>query len=399
MVTHRVGYFFTREDLVVDLNHETKDIPSSAFGPLTQVRQGVKATAKFRPVGEFEHLGVLWPYANAKIGSSIFGDADYPLLIQPLDPAQPQTTFHAAGLSKMPDLNFTATDTLIGDCEFQMVGKNNTAAAAADRLFLQENNAIDPDALPYSDAALKVQAYANRWLSAGTRTLTFGGNTTAPIAYNATAAAVAAALNAIASIAAAGGVTAAGNYVDGYTVTFDDNGNRGAITGAAIGMPSGSTIKATVQQEGTAGLPEIVLLQDSPWGNFETREGMKVSFAMTLTEDSGDAIGHYDTVFGGLTVRASGLPQGVTEAQMLAAAGVQGPTSVRGRRLSEGAHDLDISGEGVFFRMYAANLRKAGLVYGATKQRVPDLEWAASRTIGAGGALNPLFYIGTAAPV
>jgi hypothetical protein len=53
MVTHRGGSFFSREDIVVELNQEVKGIPSSAFGELTQIRQGVKASAKFRPIGEF----------------------------------------------------------------------------------------------------------------------------------------------------------------------------------------------------------------------------------------------------------------------------------------------------------------------------------------------------------
>ncbi|MCA1591045.1 MAG: hypothetical protein LC734_11835, partial [Acidobacteria bacterium] len=168
MVTHRGGVFFTREDLVVDFNTETKPIPSAAFGDVTQVSQGVKATAKFRPVGEFEHLGVLWPYATTPNGRTIFGsDADYPLLVQPLDDTQKQTRFKAGGLSKMPDLFFGASDTLIGDAEFQMIGANNVAVDDPERLFVLEDNAIDIEALPYDPAAVIVQAYSNRWLSGG----------------------------------------------------------------------------------------------------------------------------------------------------------------------------------------------------------------------------------------
>jgi hypothetical protein len=88
----------------------------------------------------------------------------------------------------------------------------------------------------------------------------------------------------------------------------------------------------------------------------------------------------------------------MTEEQMLAAANLQGPNSVRGRKLSTGAHNLDIFGDGVFFRLYAANIVKAGQVFGPTKQRIAETGWAASRSIGAGGGLNPLFYIGAAAP-
>lgn len=392
MVTHRGGVFFTREDLVVELNKEVKDIPSAAFGPLTQVNQGVKATAKFRPIGEFEHLGVLWPYAETPVGRSIFGDADYPLLIQPLDDTQKQTRFKAAGISKMPDLQFTATDTLIGDVEFQMVGANNVAPDDAARLFVVENNAIDLEALPYDPDALLVQAYSNRWLSAGTWLPSYDATaaTGGALDFDDDAAAVQAKLRTIAFI---DDVVVTGNYTDGFTVTDPDNDIDAAeFTAAFTNFPGGATLRA-IQLSA-----RVVRLDLFPWANFEAREGMKVTFGLTLTEDESDAIGHYDTIFGGLTVKAAGLPQGVTEEQMLAAAAIQGANSVRGRKLSTGAHNLDIFGDGVFFRLYAANLSKAGQVFSPTKQRIPELEWLASRSIAAGGALNPLFYIGAAAP-
>jgi hypothetical protein len=390
MVTHRGGFFFTREDLVVDFGIDTKPVPSAAFGDLTQVNQGVKATAKFRPIGEFEHLAVLWPYATTPIGRSIFGDADYPLLIQPLDDTQKQTRFKAAGLSKMPDLFFSATDTIIQDCEFQMVGANDVAIDDPARLFVIEDNEIDVGALPYDPDKLLVQAYQNRWLSAGTWHPAYDADdTTAAIAFGADAAAVQTALRTIAALPA---VTVTGNYTDGFTVTHTGALDPALFTAIFSGFPGGSSLKATAVSA------DVVLLRLFPWANFQSREGMKVTFGLTLTEDQSDAIGHYDTAFGGLTASVAGIPQGLTEADMLAAANVQGANAVRGRKLSTGAHDLDIFGDGVFFRLYAANIVKAGQVFGPTKQRIAETGWAASRSIGAGGVLNPLFYIGAAAP-
>jgi|GEM_PF-5521852 len=391
MVTHRAGFFFTREDLVVDFNIDAKGIPSAAFGELTQVRQGVKATAKFRPIGEFEHLGVLWPYASTPIGRSIFGDADYPLLIQPLDTTQKQTRFKAAGLSKMPDLFFTASDTIIQDCEFQMVGANNVAIDDPARLFVLENNAIDPAALPYDPTALLVQAYSNRWLSGGTYLPSYNAvaATGGGSAFDANAATVQAKLRTIAALAA---VLVVGNYTDGFTVTNTGPLDPTLFTSTFAGFPGGASLKATAVSA------NVVSLRLFPWANFASREGMKVTFALSLTEDQSDAIGHYDTVFSGLTVNVAGIPQGMTEADMLAAANLQGANSVRGQKLSTGAHNLDIYGDSVFFRLYAANIVKAGQVFGATKQRIAETGWAASRSIGAGGVLNPLFYIGAAAP-
>lgn len=392
MVTHRAGFFFTREDLVVDFTIDAKAIPSAAFGDLTQVNQGVKATAKFRPIGEFEHLGVLWPYATTPIGRSIFGDADYPLLIQPLDTTQKQTRFKAAGLSKMPDLFFTATDTIIQDCEFQMVGANGVAVDDAARLFVIEANALDLGALPYDPDKLLVQSYAARWLSAGTYLAAYNAvaATGGAIAFGANAAALQVSLR---TIAALDDVVVTGNYTDGFTVNDPDEAIDPALfTAVFTGFPGGTSLKATAVNANT------VLLRIFPWSNFQTREGLKVTFGLTVNEDQSDAIGHYDSTFNGLTVSVAGIPQGMTESDMLAAANLQGPNSVRGRKLSTGAHDLDIFSDGVFFRLYAANIVKAGQVFGPVKQRIAETGWAASRSIGAGGVLNPLFYIGAAAP-
>lgn len=390
MITHRAGFFFTREDLVVDFNKETKELPSAAFGKLDEVNLGTKATAKFRPVGEFEHLAVLWPYSTTPVGTSIFGNADYPLLIQPLDTTQKQTTFKAAGISKMPDLFFTATDTLIQDVEFQMVGANNVAVDDAARLFTQEANVLDLGALPYDPAKLIVQAYNNSWLSAGTYHPSYSGDdTTAAIAFDANAAAVQVALRTIAALPA---VTVTGNYLDGFTVTHTGALDHTLFTSTYSGLPGGTTLRADQVSA------DVVLLRLFPWAKFQAREGIKVAFALQLTEDTADAIGHYDTIFSGLSVTATGLPQGVTDVAALAAAAIQGPGSVRGTKLSAGGHNLDIYADDVFFRLYKANVRKSSAIFGATKQRVGDLEWVAARSIGGGGVLNPLFYIGAAAP-
>lgn len=397
MVTHRGGFFFSKDDIAVDLSKDKKELPSSAFGPLGEINLGVKASAKFSPVGEFEHLGVLWPYAAAAIGSSIFG-ADSPLLIQPLDPAQKQVRFFAAGISKMPDLNFTAADSLLGDVEFQMVGKNNTAVDDPAFLFATENNTLDLSALPYDPNALLVQPYALSWLSAGTFTLSYGGNPTGQLAYNISAAGLSTALNALASVTAGGGVAVTGNYTDGFVVTWTTNGVRTAFTGTVTSMPGGTSVREDITTPGAAGARKVSLLRLYPFANFQSREGVKISFSLQLEEDTSDAIGHYDTIFKGLTVNAAAIPQGVADADALAAAAVQGAGSVRGARFGAGAHNLDISGPGVFFRLYSASITKSGLIYSSSKQRVPQLEWSASRSIAGGGALNPLFYIGTLAP-
>ena len=64
----------------------------------------------------------------------------------------------------------------------------------------------------------------------GTYTLSYGGNTTSALAYNASAATVSTALNLLASIVSAGGVTVSGTWPV-LVVTFNSVGVRTAITG------------------------------------------------------------------------------------------------------------------------------------------------------------------------
>jgi hypothetical protein len=179
------------------------------------------------------------------------------------------------------------------------------------------------------------------------------------------------ALNALASITAAGGVTVAGSVDDGWTVTFVTNGVRANITGAVTGMPAGTTVRQDVLTAGAAGAAQVARLRLFPWSSFAAREGVQVKFSTTITEDDSDAIGQYDSVFGGLGVELTAQPQGFDIETMLSAAAVQGAASVRGRKLSSGAHDFIVQGEGVYFAMYGANLKGSGAVFGAINQRVP----------------------------
>jgi hypothetical protein len=89
--------------------------------------------------------------------------------------------------------------------------------------------------------------------------LTFGGDTTSNQSYVVTAADLAADLNALASITAAGGVTVS-KVGDNYAIKFNTNGSRGAFTGDGAALIPLSTVGISVLQEGTGSLPEIVLV-------------------------------------------------------------------------------------------------------------------------------------------
>lgn len=94
----------------------------------------------------------------------------------------------------------------------------------------------------------------------GTYTLTFGGDTTAAIAYNATAAQVAAALNLLASITSAGGVSVTGPDGGPYQIVFGSAGAQSALTANADLLYPLSTIQVYEARAGASGIPEIQVI-------------------------------------------------------------------------------------------------------------------------------------------
>jgi len=110
---------------------------------------------------------------------------------------------------------------------------------------------------------------------AGTWTLSYGGDTTTALAFNATPAVVQAALNLLASITAAGGVTVA-KIGENYNIVFNANGARTELTtnGAALIPLSAATVASL--QTGDANKPAIYLVHLQ-----RTVAGLATSFSPT----------------------------------------------------------------------------------------------------------------------
>ena len=102
---------------------------------------------------------------------------------------------------------------------------------------------------PNNNAIVFVIQFNATAATGGTFTLTVGANTTSAIAYNAVAATVQSALNALTSVTNRGGVTVTGSLLAGYAIAFANaalTGGTGSLT------PAGSLIAATLT-DGTVG--------------------------------------------------------------------------------------------------------------------------------------------------
>lgn len=95
--------------------------------------------------------------------------------------------------------------------------------------------------------------------TAGTWVLAYGGNTTSALAFNVTAALVQTALNALASITAAGGVTVS-KIGDNYNIAFNTAGVRTELTTDGSSLIPLSTAAVATLQAGTGSKPQISLV-------------------------------------------------------------------------------------------------------------------------------------------
>jgi len=133
----------------------------------------------------------------------------------------------------------------------------------------------------------------------------------------------------------------------------------------------------------------------SPWADLYTKDGLTIEPSLDLAEVSDDLNGILTRriVKLGFTMKAQ--PQGIDFATLRAKLNIDGAGAVRGRSLA--GDDLDIEGDGVFLRLYAASLEAGTVQWKTDLDRVGELTWKANRTF-SGGAAVPLFYIGTEAP-
>lgn len=132
----------------------------------------------------------------------------------------------------------------------------------------------------------------------------------------------------------------------------------------------------------------------APWSSFLTEGGWDVQFDLSLAPQKVDGLGTVDMTIQEIKVSATAIPVGPTEAQVLAA---MQQNQAMGTSYAT-ADDLVISATGAYFSLANAGLMEADLGWGAQRKRIGPCKWQATRTVTSGVA-DPLYYIGTAAPV
>jgi hypothetical protein len=133
-----------------------------------------------------------------------------------------------------------------------------------------------------------------------------------------------------------------------------------------------------------------------PWSSFNTQEGWNIALDLELSPVLVDGLGTVDMILQGLQVTATSIPVGPTVDDLLIAQGING--TALGSSVQASAEDLIISGTGLHIEIYNSAIVESEVMHSSEEKALGSSDWIATRTITAGVA-DPLFYIGTTAPV
>lgn len=137
--------------------------------------------------------------------------------------------------------------------------------------------------------------------------------------------------------------------------------------------------------------------KSAPWDAFMAKDDINIAIDLDLTPETSQSHGIFDYIFGGMQASATFEPDGPTSIEAVEAALLQDTGAALGRcATSQGAH-LNISGTGVYIRLYNAAPVNPKERYSAKLRRMGALEWRASRSQTT-GTIDPLIYVGASAP-
>lgn len=381
LVKFRGATFYSKGDITLNHARTTFPIATDRFGKVDERVSDEELKVSFEPVGEWESLSVLFPYAATLLGS----------LITPYSQAASAVT------SGSDTVTVTAHGLVDGDDVLVHMATGGTlpgGLSSTTRYFVK---AVDADNLKFYPTAADVTANTNvvDITDAGTGTLyvdrdfpliihTFAG--VKLTLYNAAVVKMPTiVLSSVKSLL--GAITFEAFLRNG--ADWSTAGSRWAIANEALADTSFAPANVITQAYAAA------WGNAAPWSSFETKEGWTIDFNEAFEAVMTDRLRTLTRRLTSLDVSAKAIPAGIDESQMLTKLLLQGNGAVAGRSLS--GDDLSISATGVYVRLYGAALKASSQHFSVGKERMGELSWVATRTFAA-GAPNPLFFVGSASP-
>lgn len=213
--------------------------------------------------------------------------------------------------------------------QLHFLQRNNSSGTVGQLL----NSYIDPATVTPVSLAIGTIGQAP---TAGTFSVTFGADTTAQLAFNITATALATALNALASVTTAGGVTITGNAGGPWRITFNTPGvistnfsvgagdlsptSQGIVGVAVTGATGVNCVQVITLVQNPAALQNIWTATYGAIGQSVLQVGTTgVNAIQRITVPQGTYGGAFSLGFGAAT--SSNIPYNATAAQVQAAFG------------------------------------------------------------------------------
>lgn len=380
LVQYRGATVYSKNDIVLDPTIEAFAVVVDRYQEVDQRVLNQPLKIRFTPAGEWEALGVLYPYAGMALGELI----------------TPVRTFGTV-TTGTDNVQILGHGLITGDVI--RASSSGTLPAGLSSATAYYIRAVDADNIKFYDTYAHAVAGGGTGLiditDVGTGTHKLVVNN--PLTITSFSGKQYTFFNAAVTKMPDINVSAVNTLLE--EIEFEAFLQEGANWGDANSLFSLADVAVPVD---TTFDPANILTQPAtiawgatPWDSLPTKSGVKISFALELTAVETDTDGVLTRRLSGITVGATAQPLGINEADLMAKLLLQGSGAKRGRSLS--GSDLNISATSFYVRLYGAALMGGPQSFGTKTDRIGNLSWKATRTF-VSGVPNPLFFVGASAP-
>lgn len=161
LIQYNGAYFYSKEAITITQVDDLFDINSAMFGKLEERAQDRRYEIALQPLGEWEALGVLFPYFTSAVGTEIFGSSDVPLTVWTQD--GDKYVFVNAAITTLPNLNPKVGDTLLGEMTFTALLGKDKAPGDANAYYTLSTGESYPGDAALSKAAILTKHPTLSW--------------------------------------------------------------------------------------------------------------------------------------------------------------------------------------------------------------------------------------------
>ena len=380
LVTYRGGTFYSKGDIILELALQTFPVEVDAYRQVDERVRRMPVRCRFTPVGEWEALTTLFPYANMLLGDLV-------------------TPVRTLGVIIVKVVTCMGHRLQSGDAVY-VTNSGGALPTGLSALTLYYIYAYSGDAVTFHTNRTDALVGTNPInVSGGTGTNKLVVNN--PLTIQTFAGKLLTFPNAA--------VTKMPEIIGSAVETLLGEVEFESFLIDAQ-MPSTVSSRYTLTDNPYLGdttfNPTNLLTQPitldwglvAPWSAFQTKTGIRIEAAITLEDVDIDALGTVTKRLAGIVVTARGQPIGIAESDVMNALMLQGAGAAIGRSLTATGANLNLSATGFYVRLYGAALRGGPLQFSSRNDRVGELTWVATRTF-TGGVPNPLFAVFASNPV